>query len=150
MKLVYTCSYQSCGKAYVSSTILKRHVQAFHSSEKKFQCGYCGKCLASQQNLKEHFYIHTGEKPYVCPVPGCLASFRQGTHLSAHKKFEHKGLSSANSSQYFLTVNVITSLLHKVNLQSYSYESTEVSNLKPLPLISRPQETKLPSINYIN
>ena len=89
MKAMFVCSYPHCGKAYVNNSILKRHMQAFHTSVKRFQCSSCGKCLASRQNLKEHSYIHTGEKPYACPFLGCRSAFRQGTHLSAHKRLEH-------------------------------------------------------------
>ena len=91
MKELYRCTEPGCLKVYVNSAILKRHWQAFHSSTKKFQCMACHKSLASRQNLKEHSYIHTGEKPYSCTEQGCKMSFRQGTHLSAHKKMHQKG-----------------------------------------------------------
>src|SRR5574343_66743 len=93
MRSKFTCPHSSCRKSYVNSSILKRHIQAFHNDEKRFKCTTCGKCLASQQNLKEHSYIHSGEKPYKCPYQGCHAKFRQGTHLSAHKKMCHEDLS---------------------------------------------------------
>ena len=93
MRSKFTCPHTSCRKSYVNSSILKRHIQAFHNDQKRFKCQTCGKCLASQQNLKEHSYIHSGEKPYKCPYQGCSANFRQGTHLSAHKKMCHEDLS---------------------------------------------------------
>ena len=96
MKEIYKCTFTGCSKVYVNSAILKRHVQAFHSTVNKFQCKVCNKSLASRQNLKEHSYIHTGEKPYVCKEHGCKMSFRQGTHLSAHKKLHQKGEWSIN------------------------------------------------------
>ncbi|OMJ77508.1 hypothetical protein SteCoe_22906 [Stentor coeruleus] len=62
-----------------------------------FKCKYCHRNLSSRQNLKEHIYIHTGEKPYVCTETGCGKSFRQGSLLSIHKKVHleiSKGLKS--------------------------------------------------------
>lgn len=91
MKEIFKCTVSGCSKVYVNSAILKRHTQAFHSTVNKFQCKVCGKSLASRQNLKEHSYIHSGEKPYICKEPGCKMSFRQGTHLSAHKKLHQSG-----------------------------------------------------------
>lgn len=91
MKEVFKCTVTGCSRVYVNSAILKRHVQAFHSTVNKFQCKLCGKSLASRQNLKEHSYIHSGEKPYICKESGCKMSFRQGTHLSVHKKLHLKG-----------------------------------------------------------
>ena len=114
MKQIYTCSYPDCGRIYVNSSILKRHVQAFHLSVKKFQCAFCGKCLASRQNLKEHNYIHTGEKPYVCNVLGCGASFRQGTHLSAHKKIEHSDNQSSSQQKHLIKLSYLTHLLGNI------------------------------------
>jgi uncharacterized Zn-finger protein len=51
-----------------------------------FKCTFCLKNLSSRQNLREHLYIHTGERPYVCSEPGCGQSFRQGSLLSIHKR----------------------------------------------------------------
>ncbi|OMJ79327.1 hypothetical protein SteCoe_20668 [Stentor coeruleus] len=51
-----------------------------------FKCKYCKKNLSSRQNLREHMYVHTGEKPYICTELGCGKSFRQGSLLSIHKK----------------------------------------------------------------
>ena len=90
MKDLFKCSVVGCDKMYVNSAILRRHIQAFHSTSNKFQCKACGKALASRQNLKEHSFIHSGEKPYACNQPGCNMSFRQGTHLSSHKKIHQK------------------------------------------------------------
>ena len=97
MNSKFSCPFPTCDKSYVSNTILKRHIQATHNLEKRFKCSVCGKCLASQQNLTEHSYIHTGEKPYVCRVPGCGFESRQGTHLSAHKRLRHSEPSQSGS-----------------------------------------------------
>ncbi|OMJ71400.1 hypothetical protein SteCoe_30391 [Stentor coeruleus] len=101
MKDLYKCKAAGCEKSYVSNAILKRHILAFHSLVNKYQCKACNKSLASRQNLKEHMYIHTGEKPYKCPLPECQMSFRQGTHLSAHKKFHQKNPSELNIQKLF-------------------------------------------------
>ena len=51
-----------------------------------FKCKYCFRSLSSRQNLREHLYIHTEEKPYVCTEVGCGQKFRQGSLLSIHKR----------------------------------------------------------------
>lgn len=101
----------------MNNSILKRHIQAIHNDQKRFQCTACGKCLASRQNLKEHMFIHTGEKPYRCLVEGCGASFRQGTHLSAHKKNEHGFGEIENFSQrqkYIIDLGFLTRLITNI------------------------------------
>ena len=143
MKQIYTCSYPDCGRIYVNSSILKRHVQAFHLSVKKFQCAFCGKCLASRQNLKEHNYIHTGEKPYVCNVLGCGASFRQGTHLSAHKKIEHSDNQSSSQQKHLIKLSYLTHLLGNIT-EPYEKCSCGQNETIELPKISEALDCILP------
>ena len=149
MSSIYACSHPGCGKTYVNNSILKRHVQAFHNAEKRFQCSSCGKCLASRQNLKEHSYTHTGEKPYKCSVPECGASFRQGTHLSAHKRNEHSSLIDNIDSflpvNYKIDLSLLTRLIGKISLQDEKQicEPNEKILLKP---IKEPYCCRVPSV----
>lgn len=55
-----------------------------------FKCKYCARNLSSRQNLREHIFIHTGERPYKCTEVGCTKSFRQGSLLSIHRKTHKK------------------------------------------------------------
>lgn len=138
----YACEFPFCNKIYLNKSILKRHIQAFHSSVGRFRCSLCGKNLASKQNLKEHSYIHTGQKPYECLEPGCEETFRQGTHLSAHKREKHFAL---NTRSILLTsdlsISYLTSQISKILNNShliYLYQSPDPSTLNSL---------KLPPIN---
>jgi hypothetical protein len=92
--------------------------------------------LASRQNLKEHIYIHTGEKPYACSVPGCNSSFRQGTHLSAHKRNEHSQTldiqPQSTVSQYTINLGFLTELLGKIRETREIFEPEVKIELKPI------------------
>lgn len=137
MKTTFKCTFEGCKREYVNSAILKRHVLAIHSQMKKFQCSVCGKSLASRQNLKEHSFIHSGDKPYACKEPGCGMSFRQGTHLSSHKKTHQK-------FQFVLRIDEISRILADFSLcPEYSEPGTEID----LPRLDAGGEVRsLPSL----
>lgn len=50
-----------------------------HSLEKKYECTYCKKRFSFQQTLRNHVFLHTGEKRFKCEI--CQISFRQIGHL---------------------------------------------------------------------
>ena len=85
-QIQFVCPYGSCNKKYKNFKSYHRHIDAQHRETVKYQCEICLKRLTSNQALKEHRNTHTGEKPFLCQVPGCSARFRQGSLLSAHKK----------------------------------------------------------------
>ena len=69
-----------CGKMY-GSLALPRHIRSTHTpnDQKNYKCEVCGKGFITNQRLKEHNNIHTGEKPYKCKFcTSCFAS--KGTH----------------------------------------------------------------------
>ena len=57
-----------------------------------FSCdyAYCGKFFRKLSNMFDHLRIHTGERPFHCPLKGCRMSFNQLSnqkkHLFAHKQ----------------------------------------------------------------
>ena len=87
---MFQCYYSECGKTYKTRFNLRRHINSTHLKIKGFTCPECNKPFVSKQNLKEHHYIHTGEKPFPCDEPGCLKRFRQVSQLSIHKRIHYR------------------------------------------------------------
>jgi uncharacterized Zn-finger protein len=87
---MFQCYYSECGKTYKTRFNLRRHINSSHLKIKSFICPECNKHFVSKQNLKEHHYIHTGEKPFPCDEPGCCKRFRQVSQLSIHKRIHYR------------------------------------------------------------
>ena len=63
-----------------------------HVSEKAkltFVCTLCSKEFGTKGSLKTHTRVHTGERPFVCPIDGCGKSFTQHANCTRHVKLMH-------------------------------------------------------------
>ncbi|XP_059047572.1 zinc finger protein 93-like [Achroia grisella] len=81
-----------CGKALATRRCITRHVRRAHHGLKESArdkiCQQCGKAFRDKKGLREHEFIHTGERPLSCEICGC--TFRQSASLYTHRKRVHK------------------------------------------------------------
>lgn len=108
-------------------------LQDSKSSKQKYKCKYCFRELSSRQNLREHVYIHTEEKPYACTEPGCGQLFRQGSLLSIHRKihFEVKKSKKASSDTVKRTTYPkLTELIALSQTFQASLDETDITEIK--------------------
>lgn len=151
----FQCKFIGCTKSYSSKYNLRRHIESNHSKVKRFRCRKCGKYLSSKQNLQEHRYTHTQEKPYVCKEPLCGKAFRQSSQLSNHKKI-HQGLITwCRRQNEFKELKVIAKQLTHL-LKQYTREINEYTvdpgeEMILLPELSGPQFfVRLPRLFQLN
>ena len=77
-----------------------------HNGIKKYSCEFCPKKFNKRNTLNNHKRLHTGsyyflqhlqiidvlllgEKPFICPSPGCGMTFVQRTACKTHAKKRH-------------------------------------------------------------
>lgn len=75
-----------CEKRFKTNDELKKHT-AVHTGERKFQCQTCGKRFKSYEANRVHQRIHTQETPYACTV--CGQQFRYNCLLKTHMAKGH-------------------------------------------------------------
>lgn len=84
----HTCFWENCpreGRPFKAKYKLVNHVRV-HTGEKPFPCPFpgCGKVFARSENLKIHKRIHTGEKPFRCEFEGCDRRFANSSDRKKH------------------------------------------------------------------
>jgi uncharacterized Zn-finger protein len=142
MKRPYECKYHDCDKKFTTRFSLRRHV-ATHAPAKQYICVICYKKFSLSQYLKEHTYIHTGQKPFKCPYEGCTKAFRQAGKLSLHKKLHENKIFLVQKVKRRPvsndTLSTEQSSLKKQEDIMLPYSSNDAS--QDVPLSSRPLPT---------
>lgn len=97
----YCCMHNGCNREYTTKINLKRHVLITHLDTQRFTCEQCQKSFSSKQNLIEHRFLHSGDKPYTCSK--CNQKFRHLSSLSLHNKFHtsEQEMQTKVSSRFF-------------------------------------------------
>ncbi|XP_075235515.1 zic family member odd paired [Lycorma delicatula] len=84
----HACFWQGCprnGRPFKAKYKLVNHIRV-HTGEKPFPCPFpgCGKVFARSENLKIHKRTHTGEKPFKCEFEGCDRRFANSSDRKKH------------------------------------------------------------------
>ena len=87
-----------CRMSFKNMSALKRHMATHRITmankkrsttkreKKPFVCSDCGRVVKSEQTLKNHVMIHTGERPFPCRVAGCNKRFTQHGTRCFHER----------------------------------------------------------------
>uniref|UniRef100_A0A182SLA9 C2H2-type domain-containing protein n=1 Tax=Anopheles maculatus TaxID=74869 RepID=A0A182SLA9_9DIPT len=78
----YTCTI--CGGQFTGKSSIKEHLSTSHAAIKRRSCEYCGRTFIQTGDLTRHTRIHTGYRPFKCPVVECSFAFISSGDLHKH------------------------------------------------------------------
>lgn len=88
------CLWKGCGQRFMDVTSLGAHVESLHidgGKQKSYICEWAG-CsrqgiaFTKRHKVCNHVRTHTGERPFVCPVPECGKRFSRQDTLAIHTR----------------------------------------------------------------
>jgi len=83
-----------CGKSFLSMHEIVTHLTVEHVGGPECTTHACfwqscprnGRPFKAKYKLVNHIRVHTGEKPFPCPFPGCGKVFARSENLKIHKR----------------------------------------------------------------
>lgn len=91
-------NYSSRG-SIVSVSSRRRSGQLSRSGKRRYECVTCGKTFTTSGHVARHNRIHTGEKNFQCPEPGCSQRFSRQDNCMQHYRTHKSHSQTAHDLQ---------------------------------------------------
>jgi len=86
---IIKCEHEGCKKSFINIDNYNKHLKIHQELVRKYLCPFpdCGKRFKGIYNLKIHYRIHSGERPYKCEI--CGYNYYDRANYKYHMKTGH-------------------------------------------------------------